>query len=118
MTTKLNLIVREFLLLKSKTFKFIEFIKVYAHQDDVKSFEELSFLEQLNAKYDFRDKVLTINMSEEVIISFPLVLSSPYVMIATNQLIFNYPKDIRLHAHLIKCEEQLRKVLKSLTLAQ
>ena len=104
-TTKLHPIVREFLLLKSKRFKSIAFVKVDAHQDDVKSFDELSFLEQLNAKCDSRAKVLILSASEEVVIPFPLVLSSTYAMIATNKLILNYPKDIHLHAHLIEYKE-------------
>ena len=112
MTTKLHPIVREFLLLKSKRFKSIAFVKVDAHQDDVKSFDELSFLEQLNVKCDSRAKSLILNVSEEVVIPFPLVLSSPYATIATSQLILNYTKDILLHAHLIKCEEHLNEALK------
>ena len=57
-------IVREFLHLKTKRFKSIEFIKVDAHQDDLKSFDELSFLEQLNVKCDARAKELMLNVSE------------------------------------------------------
>ena len=38
---------------------------------------------------------------EYELIPFPLKLSSPYAMIAKNHLILNYPKDLRLHAHLI-----------------
>ena len=109
---KLHHIVREFLLLKSKRFKSIAFVKVDAYQDDVKSFDKLTLLEQLNAKCDSRAKALTLNVSEEVVIPFPLVLSSLYAMIATNQLILNYPKDTRLYDHFINCEEHLNKALK------
>ena len=56
MTTKLHSIVREFLHLKSKRFKSVEFIKVDAHQDDLKLFDDLSFFEQLNVKCDARSK--------------------------------------------------------------
>ena len=44
--TKLHPIVRDFYLLKSKRLKSISFVKVDAHQDDVKSCDELSFLEK------------------------------------------------------------------------
>ena len=43
MSTKLHPIVREFLHLKSKRFKSIEFVKVDDHEDDLKSFDKLSF---------------------------------------------------------------------------
>ena len=52
-----------------------------------------------------------LNVLEDDVTPFPLDLSSPYVKIATNQLILNYPKDVLLHAHLIKCEKYLKKVL-------
>ena len=72
----------------------------------------MSFLEQLNAKCDARAKYLILNVLEETIIPLSLDLSSPYVMIASNQLILNYPKDVRIHAHLLKCENYLKKTLK------
>ena len=72
----------------------------------------MGFLELLNIKCDARPKALMLNVTEETTIPFPLDLSSPYVMIATNQLILNYPKDVRLNAHLYKCEEHLNKALK------
>ena len=59
-----------------------------------------------------RAKTLILNVSEDEVISFLLALSSPYAMIATNQLTLNYPKDVRQHAHLIKCEDYLMKELK------
>ena len=34
------------------------------------------------------------------------------MMITKNYLILNYPKDLCLHAHLIHCEDYLKKVLK------
>ena len=48
MSTKLHHIVRDFLHVKSKRFKPIEFVKLDAYQDDLKSFENLCFFEQLN----------------------------------------------------------------------
>ena len=60
MTTKLHHIVREFLLLKSKRVKSIAFIEVDDRQDEVKSFDELSFLEKLNVKCDY------ISFSEQI----------------------------------------------------
>ena len=60
MSTKLHPIVREFLHVKSKRFKSIEFIKVDAHQDDLKSFDNLSFFEQLNVQCDVRAKELML----------------------------------------------------------
>ena len=45
MATKLHTIVREFLLLKSNRLKYVTFVKVDSHQDDVKSFDELTFFE-------------------------------------------------------------------------
>ena len=65
MSTKLHPIVREFLHLTSKRLKSLEFIKVAAHQDDLKSFDKLSFLEQLNVKCDVRAKELMLEVSEE-----------------------------------------------------
>ena len=112
MVTKLHPIVRDFLLLKSNRLKSINFVKVDTHQDDVKSFDELSFLEQLNVQFNARVKALMLKFSEDVVIPFSLYFSFPYVMIAKNKLTLNYPKDIRQHAHLIKCEECLKKVLK------
>ena len=64
----------------------------------------MSFLERLNVKCDARAKALMLSDLEDEVIPFPLKLSSPYVMIAKNHLILNYPKDVRLHVHLIKCE--------------
>ena len=99
-------------LLKFKRLKSITFVNIDAHQDDVKSFEQMSFLEQLNVKCDARAKVLMLNALEDEVIHFSLELSSTYVIIATNHLILNHPKDIRLHVYLIKCEEYLKKALK------
>ena len=53
-----------------------------------------------------------LNTLEDTIVPFPLDLSSPYVMIASNHLTLNYPKDVRMHAHLLKCENYLKKILK------
>ena len=72
MTTKLHPIVREFFLLKSKRLKSIAFVKVYSHQDYVKLFEQLSFLEQSNVKCDARAKALTLNALEDEVVPFPL----------------------------------------------
>ena len=52
-----------------------------------------------------------LNDLEDEVIPFTLELSSPYVMVNTNHLTFNHPKDLRLHAHLIKREEYLKKAL-------
>ena len=76
MSTKLHAIVREFLHLASKRLKSLEFIKVAAHQDDLKSFNQLSFLEQLNVKCNARAKALILAVSEDAIIPLPLTLSS------------------------------------------
>ena len=46
-----------------------------------------------------------LNVLEDDVTPFPLDLSSPYVMITTNKLMLNYPKDVRQNVHLIKCEE-------------
>ena len=62
MVTKLHPIVRDFLLLKFKRLKSITFVNVDAHQDDVKSFDGLSFLEKLNVQCDARAKALTLNV--------------------------------------------------------
>ena len=95
METKLHPIVREFLLLKSKILKYATFVKVDNRQDYVKSFDEFSFLEQLNVQCDSRAKVLMLNLSEDEVIPFLIDVSLPHVMIATNELIINYPKDVR-----------------------
>ena len=102
----------EFVLLKSKRLNSINFIKVEAYEDDIKSFEQLSFLEQLNAKRDTREKALTLNDLVDEVITFLLKLSSPHAMIAKNHLILNNAKDICLYAHLLTCKECLKKVLK------
>ena len=112
MSNKLNSIIREFLHLKSKRFKSVEFIKVDAHQDNLKLFDDLSFFEQLNVKCDVRAKELILKVSEDANIPFPLDLSSPYVMRTINYLILNYAKDVRMHAHLLKCEHYLTRNLK------
>ena len=112
MATKLHPIVCDFLLLKSKRLKSITFVKVDAHQDDVKSFNELSFLEKLNVQCGSRTKVLMLNVSEYEVIPFPIDLSSPHVVASTNKLMLNHPKDSRKHVRLIKCEEHLKKALK------
>ena len=58
-----------------------------------------------------REKAVMLNALEDEVVSFTLELSSPCVMRSTNHLTLNHPKDLRLHAHLIKCEEHLKKVL-------
>ena len=60
----------------------------------------------------FRAKALMLNVSEDEVVPFPLDLSSPRIMIATNNWMLNYLNDVRHHVHLIKCEECLKKVLK------
>ena len=112
MSTKLHPIIRELFLLKSKRLNYLKFVKVEVHQDNIKSFEQLSFLKQLNVKCDSREKSLMLNALEDEVIPFPLKLSSHCVVIAKNHLIFDYPKDLRLNAHLIQCENCLKKVLK------
>ena len=84
---------------------------IAAHQDDLKAVDQLSFLEQLNVQCDFRAKELILSTAEETVIPFPLTLSSPYISTSTNQLILNYPRDIRKQAHLMQCESQLAKSL-------
>ena len=79
----------------------LKFVKVEAHQDDINSFEQLSFLEQLNVKCDARAKELMLSTPKDKVIPFPLKLSSAYVMISENHLILNYPKDLWLHVYLI-----------------
>ena len=66
MPTKLHPIVREFLLLKFKILKSVMFVKVEAHQHDVKSFDELSFLDQLNIQCDARAKALMLNVFKKM----------------------------------------------------
>lgn len=112
MSTKFHPIAQEFLHLKSKRFKSIEFIKVDAHQDDLKSFDNLSFFKQLNVKCNVRAKELILKVSEDLIILFPLELSSLHVSIASNHLILNYAQDIQMHTHLLKCEHCLTRTLK------
>ena len=68
MSTKLHPIVHEFILLKYKRLRSLKFVKVEAHQDDIKSFEQMSFLEQLNVKCDARAKALTLSaLGDEVV---------------------------------------------------
>ena len=111
--TKSRHMVRELFFLKSKRLKLIKFKKVDAHQDDVKPFDELSFLEQSNVQCDARAKALTLSALEDVAIPFPLVLSSTCVMATINQWMLNHPKDTLLQVCSIKCEEHLKKVLKT-----
>ena len=65
MSTKFHPIVRELIHLKSKRFKSIGLIRVDAHQDDLKSFDKLSFLEQLNVKCDTMPKELTLKVQKK-----------------------------------------------------
>ena len=67
--------IRNFLFLKSKRLISITFVKVDAHQDDVKSFDELFFLEQLNVQCDTKAKALMSNVLKDDIIPFPLDFS-------------------------------------------
>ena len=76
MSTKLHPIVREFFSFKSKILMYLKFVKVDAHQDDIKSFEQLTFLEKLHVKCDSRWKEIILSTPEEEVIPFPLVLSS------------------------------------------
>ena len=46
--TKLHPIVREFLSIKLKRSSSLKFIKFDTHQDDIKSFDQLTLFEQLN----------------------------------------------------------------------
>lgn len=115
MSTKLHPIVREFFSFKSKRLSSLKFVKVHAHQDDIKSFEQVTVLEQLNVKCDARAKELILRTPEEEVITFPLVLSSAYVMNEENNLILNYPKDLLLHAHIIQCEHYLKKTSRYLS---
>ena len=57
-------------------------------------------------------KALMLEVSEEEIIPFPLMLSSPHVSIVSNHLTLNYSQDIRMHTHLLNCEPYLAKSLK------
>ena len=50
MNNKLHPIVREFISIKLKRSSSLKFIKVYEYQDDIKSFEQLNFFEQLNVE--------------------------------------------------------------------
>lgn len=84
MNTKLHSIVREFLSIKIDSFSSLKFIKVDAHQDDVKSFDRLTFFEQLNVTCDLRAKKLITNIASYEIIPFPLTLNLEYVMNADN----------------------------------
>ena len=45
MSTKMNPKVKEFLSSKKKLLSFLEFIKFEAHQDDIKSFDQLILFE-------------------------------------------------------------------------
>ena len=63
MSAKLHLIVREFLILKLKRLNSLKFIKVDAHQDDNKSFEQLTLFEKINVEYYSRSKRLIANTS-------------------------------------------------------
>ena len=112
MNTPLHPIVREFLLIRSIRLKTLQFIKVEEHQDHLYGFEHLTFLDYINAKCDARAKTLILDTAEEETIPFPLTLSSVCVMNTCNQLMLNHPKDIRLQAHLIKCEKFVSKSLK------
>lgn len=111
MSTALHPIVREILHLKKTRCKSLNFIKVAAHQDDIQEVDKLSFLEQLNVRCDIRAKELILSIEEDATIPFPLILSSPYVLNDSNQLVLNYPKDTRLHAYLTCCKPQLVKSL-------
>ena len=46
-------------------------------------------------KYHARAKELMLSTPEDEDIPFPLKLSSAHVLIADNQLILKYPKDLR-----------------------
>ena len=64
MLNKLHPIARDFFLLKYKIIKSISFVKVDDHQDDVKSFDKLSFLEKLHVQCDSRAKAFMLNVLE------------------------------------------------------
>ena len=72
MSTKLHPIVLEFFSFKSKRLRSLKFVKVEVHQDDIKSFKQLLFLEQINLKCDVKVKELILNTPEDEVIPFPL----------------------------------------------
>ena len=69
----------KFLDLKVSRTKSLQFIKVDAHQDDVKSCDQPRFLEQLNVKFDARVKQLILKTSEDEVITFHLDLQFAHV---------------------------------------
>ena len=54
MSNKLYPIIRECLALKLNRLSSHNFTKIDMHKDDIKSFDQLSLLGQLNVKYDLR----------------------------------------------------------------
>ena len=110
--TPLRPIVREIMLLRLNILKKLEFTKVDAHLDDLYELEQLSFLENFNVQCDTRDKALILNTGEGKVMSFPLHLTSAYVINKDNESILDYPKNISLQVYLSHCEEYLGKKLK------
>ena len=69
---KLYLIPREFLSLKKNILIFLEFIKVEAYQDDLKSFNQLTFFEKLNVECGTKAKNIITSVAEDEVAPFPL----------------------------------------------
>ena len=55
---------------------------------------------------------MMLKVSEDTIIPFSLELSSQHASIASNHLTLNYAHDIRMNAHILKCESYLARTLK------
>ena len=109
MNTKLHPLVREFLSIKLKRSRSLKLIKVDAHQDDIKSFNQLTFFEQLNVECALRRNKLIINAPSDEIIPCPLGLKSAHAMNVENKLTLNYVTEMTTYAHLFLCKDYLKK---------
>ena len=109
MNAKLHPIAREFLSIKLERSRSLKFIKIDAHQDDIKSFDQLTFFEKNNLECVLRVKKLITNTISDEIITFPLTINSTCVTNIEKQLMLNYTTKITTHEHLTLFKSYLEK---------
>ena len=83
-----------------------------AYQDEVKSRNDLSLLEDLNVQCDEKAKSLIINEINKIV-PFSFSLSSPFITSVFTQQILNTKDDVLLYISLAQSKEYLQKKLRT-----
>ena len=82
------------------------------YQDEVKSRNELSLLEDLNVQYDEKAKSVIINKINKIVL-FLFSLLSPFVALVFTQQILNTKDNVLLYILLAQSKEYLQKKLRT-----